>query len=58
MDYSWDSHTSQSESISNIHTDFQRKQDTVFNLGLQRRELTGPIQPKIGEHLEKEGALT
>ena len=31
---------------------------TVFNLGLQQRGPTGPIQPKIGGHLEKEGALT
>ena len=30
----------------------------VFNLGLQQRGPTGPIQPKIGGHLEKEGALT
>ena len=27
----------------------------VFNLGLQQRGPTGPIQPKIGGHLEKEG---
>ena len=32
--------------------------DPVFNLGLQQRGPTGPIQPKIGGHLEKEGALT
>ena len=32
--------------------------NAVFNLGLQQRGPTGPIQPKIGGHLEKEGALT
>ena len=33
------------------------KSCAVFNLGLQQRGPTGPIQPKIGGHLEKEGAL-